>query len=61
MHVHGWTCSLGGMTHSDPHATDQNPAAEVSEEPGKKHGDPLLDEVEGSESPADGGETGTSD
>jgi hypothetical protein len=49
------------MTHSDSHATDQNPAAEASEEPGKKHGDPLLDEVEGSESPAEGGETGTSD
>ena len=49
------------MTHSDSHATDETPAAEVSEEPGKKQGDPLLDEVEGSDSPADGGETGTSD
>jgi len=49
------------MTHSDSHATDQTAAAEASEEPGKKHGDPLLAEAEGSDSPADGAETGKSD
>ena len=46
------------MTQSDSDATDSTPAAaQVSEEPGKKHGDPLLAEAEGTDSSAAGADT----